>query len=448
MNKVRSLFFYILFIGLLIEFGIGYGGYWVTQHKIFSYDIAKQERRDIRSDVKATGRVAANLDQNKTKKKRKVYSTEILHPYLGFVVDFHDDRCPGIGFCDDRIRRYQTLLHGNIFPESTPNRAIVLVTGGSVAYGVANNSTPGKFEQALSTLPAFQGKEIILYTFALGGYKQPQQLFAMQYYMSIGAHFDMVINIDGFNDIVLPQVENLPFHVNPFFPRVWHERINRGAEDYETKAFHGNKAYLNKQRLQYVDQVDQSIFRHSALKNLIWKIKDTSLVKEMARVEMEFLENARKPSKAISALLVTGTKFELTNDWPSMLQPIAEFWRRASELMHATAIGSGVKYYHFLQPNQYVENSKPMTAEEKKVAFIKGHPYAQAAKRGYPYLISEGAILQNSEVNFYDLTMMFQDNKEVLYMDACCHFNTKGYDYIIDKIVTLIKADELNAQQL
>ncbi len=44
------------------------------------------------------------------------------------------------------------------------------------------------------------------------------------------------------------------------------------------------------------------------------------------------------------------------------------------------------------------------------------------------------------------LTMMFQDNKEVLYRDGCCHFNTKGYDYIIDEIVALIKTDSLNAQ--
>ena len=89
-----------------------------------------------------------------------------------------------------------------------------------------------------------------------------------------------------------------------------------------------------------------------------------------------------------------------------------------------------------------------MTEKERKIAFIKGHPYAQGARLGYPYLISEGVILQKSKVAFHDLTMMFQDNKEVLYRDACCHFNTKGYDFIIDEIVALIKTDSPNAQQL
>ena len=36
----------------------------------------------------------------------------------------------------------------------------------------------------------------------------------------------------------------------------------------------------------------------------------------------------------------------------------------------------------------------------------------------------------------------FKDNSEVLYFDGCCHFNEKGYDYIIDEIVRHIKEDK------
>ena len=129
-----------------------------------------------------------------------------------------------------------------------------------------------------------------------------------------------------------------------------------------------------------------------------------------------------------------------------MLDRLAQFWRRTSEFMHDVAIANNIKYYHFLQPNQYVEGSKPMTEEEKKIAFIEGHPYAEGAKLGYPHLISEGVKLHDSAVAFYDLTKMFVDNSEILYFDACCHFNTKGYDYIIDEMVDLIKTDNVNAQ--
>ncbi len=41
-------------------------------------------------------------------------------------------------------------------------------------------------------------------------------------------------------------------------------------------------------------------------------------------------------------------------------------------------------------PNQYVEDSKPMGEEERKIAFLKGTPIAPCAEfatLGYPYLI-------------------------------------------------------------
>jgi hypothetical protein len=70
----------------------------------------------------------------------------------------------------------------------------------------------------------------------------------------------------------------------------------------------------------------------------------------------------------------------------------------------------------------------------------KTHPYAAPARKGYPYLISQGQALQQSEVAFRDLTMMFKDKEEAVYRDACCHLTARGYDYVIDEIVETIKA--------
>ncbi|MGV2341075.1 MAG UNVERIFIED_CONTAM: hypothetical protein LVR18_46165 [Planctomycetaceae bacterium] len=43
---------------------------------------------------------------------------------------------------------------------------------------------------------------------ALPGYKQPQQLMALNYVLSLGGEFDAVLNIDGFNDGALSILEN------------------------------------------------------------------------------------------------------------------------------------------------------------------------------------------------------------------------------------------------
>ena len=55
-------------------------------------------------------------------------------------------------------------------------------------------------------------------TDSLGGYKQPQQLLTLAYYISLGAEFDTVINIDGFNEVALPPIHNIPKNIYPFYP--------------------------------------------------------------------------------------------------------------------------------------------------------------------------------------------------------------------------------------
>ena len=61
-------------------------------------------------------------------------------------------------------------------------------------------------------------------TLGIAGYKKTQQLLALAYFLSLGAEYDLIINLDGYNDIVLPITDNYSFGVNPFFPRAWNLR--------------------------------------------------------------------------------------------------------------------------------------------------------------------------------------------------------------------------------
>jgi hypothetical protein len=53
------------------------------------------------------------------------------------------------------------------------------------------------------------------------GWKQPQQPLALSYFLSLGAKYDVVMNLDGFNELALPFLNNLRAGVYPFFPRLW-----------------------------------------------------------------------------------------------------------------------------------------------------------------------------------------------------------------------------------
>ena len=101
---------------------------------------------------------------------------------------------------------------------------------------------------------------------------------------------------------------------------------------------------------------------------------------------------------------------------------------------------NGAKYFHFLQPNQYVEGSKPMSAAEKQRAVNANSPYKKAVARGYSDLARAGRELQTAGVNFTDLTMIYSGNEQLLYVDDCCHTNTEGSDIVAQRIYETIRA--------
>ena len=60
----------------------------------------------------------------------------------------------------------------------------------------------------LAAAPAFRGREIVPLCFAHEGYKQPQQLLVLSYFLSIGQELDLVVNIDGFNEVALSRLND------------------------------------------------------------------------------------------------------------------------------------------------------------------------------------------------------------------------------------------------
>ena len=98
--------------------------------------------------------------------------------------------------------------------------------------------------------------------------------------------------------------------------------------------------------------------------------------------------------------------------------------------MNRLCAANGIRYFHFLQPNQYVPGSKTIGKEEKKQAFLDRHPYKKGVEGGYPYLIKAGKELVNEGVNFHDLTMIFADKFEPIYIDNCCHYYQKGNEIL------------------
>ncbi len=121
---------------------------------------------------------------------------------------------------------------------------------------------------------------------------------------------------------------------------------------------------------------------------------------------------------------------------------LAQIWVESSRQMANLSRANDIHYYHFLQPNQYLAGSKPMGPEEKKIALQPLHQYRIPATDGYPFLREAGEELNQQNVPYFDLTQVFADNPEILYIDDCCHLNQQGYDLIVDSIVDVIDAED------
>ena len=91
-----------------------------------------------------------------------------------------------------------------------------------------------------------------------------------------------------------------------------------------------------------------------------------------------------------------------------------------------------------MQPNQYVDGTKPLSSEEKRTAYDPDNMYKPHVQSMYPLLRASGKRLKESGIAFYDFVDIFRDVPDTLYSDTCCHLNTEGYEYVARILAPLI----------
>jgi hypothetical protein len=155
----------------------------------------------------------------------------VLHPVLGFIGR------PGLRVSEviatDRLTRMSEPGHtpswtgieannyGFFSPRDYPHTPddsafVVGVFGGSVAQWLTLQASP-TLAARLETLPAVAGRRVEILNFAQGGFKQPQQVQTLAYFLAGGQPLDVVVNLDGFNEVALASL-NLARGVDPLLP--------------------------------------------------------------------------------------------------------------------------------------------------------------------------------------------------------------------------------------
>jgi len=341
----------------------------------------------------------------------------ILHPFFGFVANPESPGVNGYGFF-----QAQPLVR------DAADRVLIVIFGGSLADQVFYMAKDVLVER-LAASPEFQGREIEVRSTALGGVKQPQQLNILSFMLGLGAEYDYVVNIDGFNEVD-SSTENFYDGISPYYPHNWKLHARRGLNPQAMMRL-GKIEIIRERRKQLRQRfADWSILRRMNFFLVLWDLMDGRELNALRRESTslrEILAEAKLPPRVAGPPHQYEREDELYGD-------LADLWARSSIQMDAVSERFGVRYLHFLQPNQYVPDSKVFTEEEQRVAYDEGFIGVDRIPRTYPLLVERAAALRDQGVHFVDLTGLFEDERRTVYSDFCCHVNELGAQLIAERI--------------
>ncbi len=408
----------VLLFGILISIGIA---------ETVSYVLLQMEFNGVSNRSETQHKLAgkASAETVTLELMTDTHGSNILHPYWGFAIN--RDKVSGVN---------RLGLVGPEPPTVTDERKVaVALLGGSVALELGAHKQA--LLSALQRVEHWKDKEILLLPYGVAGGKQPQQLLQLTYLLSLGYHIDAVINLDGFNELTLPLVDNIPYHVALSFPRNWrlYSRLGLDAK-LSRMMYEANKLESERLGLKAAFSIGLAPSSNTAL--LVYNLLDQRKTQRFQALNQQIQQYADNQQPGFQ----TSGPFEETESMKQQMTQAVSLWQRSSIQLDRLCTANGIDYYHFLQPNQYLKDSKPMGPEEAKLALRSDHPYGKVARVGYSLLVQGGKDLLQAGVHYHDLTMIFQQENEPMYKDSCCHFNEQGYQRIADAIAAAISKFE------
>ncbi len=325
-----------------------------------------------------------------------------------------------------------------VFLKRDPSRVIISVFGGSFAQEFSNSALQYLLDRLHQT-PELSNREFIAVPMALGGYKQPQQLIGLNYYLALGAEFDVVINLDGFNEVAIPATHNGNVGLHPFYPMNWTYRLSDQMSVRELRLL-GEIGLIEDAIQSQLNWLTGSIGRFSSTASLV--------VTLMIRRNVREIDSHQETLSCVDPLernmMRNGPMYAYENEIAAFENLVA-MWKRSSIQMNDLCRSQNMEYFHFLQPNQYVPGSKPlMNQDERDTALKVNSKINDRVIMGYPLLVTVGGDLADRDIAFHDLTGIFRSVPEPVYRDGCCHLNDTGYRLVADAMYDRILSDMIH----
>ena len=313
----------------------------------------------------------------------------------------------------------------NAMPPQRRREELVVIglLGGSVAEDVIPSlqSALNRYFVANNLL-----RQPVVVSLANGGIKQPQQAIVVANHLLLGGEFDIIVNLDGYNEIAISAGSNPENGIFPPFPFFWKNLVGLTTE---AKLLAGKIRVLRREQTRLAAAGANAPLRWSAVFAMVNRYQQERTARQIILLNHD--------------LAATRSAYSLEKRGPrswregraELLPETARGWYRGSVALARLAELAGADYYHFLQPNQYVPDSKPLSAAELESFYQLRFPYKPFVEKGYPLLQQFSRGLPSQGVNYFDLTPIFAAHPETVYADNCCHLNTRGNELLAAAMV-------------
>jgi hypothetical protein len=406
--RLFSVFLGILF-GLLVSEGILRG--W-RQHR-GSLRTAKAQAEHLEGALATSARFVPNNSEGSSRPPGQIQA--VLHPYSG-AENWHDTG--GV------LAYFRKRTH--------PRNYEIVVMGGSVAMLLADylikNPRPEWIEAAQQ-----RGGDLVVLNYAHATYKQPQQVGRLSYLLSFGYEPDVVLEVDGFNEVALALENAIESQVNPLYPSApnWGAVLpNQSINNYDYARIAGGMLIRRAETLAQVQRAAKLGLLNSAIVGywLEFQVKHTLSAINVGRVEFFNLWANQSPTKINREL--RGPDYD--PDPRKILDLCVEAWKQGSISMQALCQARGIRYVHMLQPTLFDQGSKRLDASEAKIK-APSLAWGEGPRRGYPLLRQLGATLAERGIEFIDASRCLAEVSEPLYYDSC-HMVERGNELWLEAL--------------
>jgi len=350
--------------------------------------------------------------QTRSTEQAEISLSKLPHPFFGFVTNTN----LGAGEPANHLlhQDYENELRYRIVLDEdprAPNTFTIGIFGASVAGAFADHViADDTFRRQLQkNIPYLSDKHVVIRNMAIGSSRQPAQFAIATQYMEL---LDMTINLDGYSEMNVIQFPRFPIEY-PMF-----------ADAFYTTD--GPSPYL------YARTTEEICYRISTIPDDFRPLAFSSLYYLTWYNLSQRLHAALTPPRIAESDAAWAKQFP--RDEQRLLY--ARYYKKYSRYQHQILSANAVRPYFFLQPNQYVEDSKTFSADEREDAL--GYGDASEVTARYRLLQEMIAELQKDGIAAYDLTAIYESVRETIYIDSCCHVNERGNRIIAENIAAAI----------